>query len=124
MRLPPNKPYISSTGVVRIPELILSCKVNYTEAYLDWKADLGTTAKGLDVVYNLENDPPATAKWDVSNDTFALFIPHGMDFIRSLNGKKTLTIQMTPVGDSLATLVFSLDGLQNVLNLMYERCYK
>ncbi len=124
MRLPPNAPYITSGGSVLVPELILSCKVNYTEAYLDWKADLGGNNPKLDVVYNYDNDPAVTAKWEMSNDQFALFIPNALDFIRTLNGRKTLTIQLTPANESLAVLTFSLDGLQNVLNLMYEKCYK
>ena len=123
MRLPPNTPYITSAGVVRIPELILSCKVNYTEVYIDWKASLGV-AKKLDIVYNFDNDPGISAKWDISNDGYAIFIPHGLDFIRSMNGRKTLTVQLTPAGEPLAVMVFTLDGLQNVLSLLYERCYK
>jgi type VI secretion system VasI family protein len=123
MRLPPTTPYITATGVVRIPELILSCRVNFTEAYIDWKATLATSKK-IDVVYNFDNDPNISARWDLSDDGEAMFIPHGLDFIRSLNGRKALTIQMTPAGESLAILNFNLDGLQNVLNLMYERCYK
>ena len=123
MRLPPSAPYVTTAGVVRVPELVLSCKVNYTEAYIDWKGSLGPYKK-IDVVYNLDSDPNITTKWDVSEDGEAMFIPRSLDFIRSLNARKTLTVQLTPANESLAILTFSLDGLQNVLNLMYEHCYK
>jgi hypothetical protein len=127
MRLHPNEPYINSSGVQRLPELILSCRVNFTEVYIDWKAPISMHAlpqKKLDVVYNYDASPGISAKWDISADMYAIFIPRGIDFIQTMHGKKVLNIQFTPYGENLATLTFTLTGLENILNIMYEKCYK
>jgi hypothetical protein len=127
MRLHPNAPYINSSGIQRLPELILSCKVNYTEAYIDWKAPISMHAlpqKKLDVVYNYDSNPGINARWDLSSDSFAIFIPRAISFIQTMHDKKVLNIQFTPYGEQLVTLTFNLRGLENILSLMYEKCYK
>ena len=65
-----------------------------------------------------------SAKWSLSSDQYAIFIPEAIDFIQTMHGKKVLNIQLTPYGEDLVTLNFTLSGLENILNLMYEKCYK
>jgi hypothetical protein len=53
-----------------------------------------------------------------------LLTRHPVDFIKSLNGRKKLLIQMTPYGLPETTVVFSLDALDDVLKIIGERCYQ
>ncbi len=127
-RLTANKPYQSLTGVERNAEFVISCKTQSTDAYVDFKGMIGAGstdfANKLPLVYNTDNEQGVMVNWDVSFDRFAAFAPHALDFVRSLHGKKTLVFQGKPEPDNTVTLVFTLDGLENVLKILYDRCYK
>jgi len=127
MRIGPNTPYVGSSGIQRMPELILSCKVKHTEAYIDWKTALMLPQhnfRTIDVVYSFDSEPGISTRWDISSDKFAIFIPQAIEFIQSMHNKRVLNVQFTPYNEQLVILSFSLNGLENILNLMYEKCYK
>jgi len=127
-RLTANKPYQSNAGIERNAEFIISCKTQSTDAYVDFKGLIGSGATDygnkLPLVYSLDNGQGILVNWDVSFDRFAAFAPHALDFVRGLHGKKTLVLQGKPEPDNTVTLVFTLDGLENVLKVLYDRCYK
>lgn len=127
MRLSSNKPYLGPSGVQRFPELVLSCKTQHTDAYIDWKGLLvsnGTKKGQFKFIYSLDNAPGIVADWDLSFDNFAMFAPHALDFIRQLHGHKVMVMQLKPSENETATLTFTLAGLDNVEKIMYDRCYK
>lgn len=127
-RLPANKPYQSNSGVERNAELVISCKIQSTDLYIDWKGMIGRGSteynNKIQLVYSADNQQGVLTNWDVSFDRFAAFAPHALDFIRTLHGVKNLVFQGKPEPDNTVTLVFTLDGLENVLKILYDRCYK
>jgi hypothetical protein len=126
MRLPANSPTTGANGEEHTPDLVLTCKTKHTDAYIDWKAHVayGPDTKTVDLVYLFDSDVGITTSWDVSLDRNALYIPRPVDFIRSMHGKKTLTVQSAQTQyDDMFTLVFTLNGLEDVLKMMAQRCY-
>ena len=126
MHLPANAPYTSPSGEERTPELVLTCKAKHTDAYIDWKAPIAENSniKTLDVVYLFDSDVGVSTKWDISLDKNALYIPRQVEFIQSMHGKRILTVQASLtqyVG--MATMVFTLNGLEDALKMMAQRCY-
>src|SRR5206468_3347813 len=71
LHLKSNAPYKTPSGMQRQPELVFSCKPQYTEIYIDWKAPLTSptsSEKTLKVVYNFDDDVGIKANWDLSLD--------------------------------------------------------
>ena len=126
MHLPANRPYRAQSGDEYTPELILSCKAKHTDMYIDWKAPISNTLllKSLDVVYIFDNDVGVSTSWEVSLDRNAVYIPQTMQFIQSMHGKKVLIVQMSLTQYiGMVSMTFTLDGLEDVLKMMAQRCY-
>ncbi len=126
LRLDSTNEILTEARVKKSPTFIISCTQGTTNAYLDWKGPLKRSAydRNIYVSYKIGEDPPQPEQWELSMDRYAAFSPRSTEFVRELLSSDSLLIQITPADDSTMTLRFNLEGLQNALDLLVERCYK
>lgn len=109
------------------PELIITCKEAQTNVYVDWRTPLAppqnTRAANAYVMHRFDLEPALSGSWPISLDKLAVFTPDPVEFTRKLRTTKKLTVQMTPHNESAYTLVYSLKGMENALNILVKRCY-
>ena len=126
MRLPPSPAPKDGSSY----EFVLRCKTKSTDAYIEWKAfgdndPHDTWSDEIPVFYSFDGEPGEYAKWGVSADKYVFSIPNPLEFIQSMHDKKALTVipnaRVNPPGDPMP---FILKGLEDVLNQLYEGCYK
>ena len=124
IRLSPKKPYVTSAGAEIYPDLVISCKLNETSLYVDWKTPV-SSADGVNanIQYTFDENDPVDASWRLSEDKTMIFPHRPVDFIKSLNDANRLFIQLTPYAQAKTRVSFNLDGLDEVLRLIGERCY-
>ena len=110
-------------------EFVLSCKEKSTDAYIEWKSfgesPHDSWSNELPVFYSFDGEPGEYANWTVSADKYELSIPNPIEFIQSMHERKSLKViadpRGVPPGESMP---FILKGLEDVLNQLYEGCYK
>ena len=127
LKIKPNNPIYTSSGAKRYPEFVIQCKTKSTDVYLDWKGSIvprfGVPIKNLYVAYRFDADDKKAVDWEVSLDKEAIFSKTPIEFVREMNNKKIMVIEITPGNDSFKTLAFTLSGLDNGLKLLAELCY-
>ena len=100
--------------------LVLRCKSNKTEAYINWRDYLGSEAH---VTWRIGAEDARTGRWVLSTDEKATFYPYDdIAFIRQLLNADRLVAQVTPYSETPVTAVFDLTGLTNVIIPLQEAC--
>lgn len=101
--------------------LILRCKSNKTEAYINWQDYLGSDAY---VTTRIGDQDARNRKWSLSTDSQATFYPGGGDisFIKRLMDSDRLVAQVTPYNESPVTAVFDIRGLEEEIEPLREAC--
>ena len=100
--------------------LVLRCKSNKTEAYINWHDYLGSAAR---VTWRIGAEDARTGKWGLSTDKEATFYPYdAIAFIRQLLAADRLVAQVTPYSEAPVTAVFDLTGLTNAIRPLQDAC--
>jgi len=100
--------------------LVLRCKSNKTEAYINWHDYLGSEAR---VIWRIGDEDARTAKWGLSTDSEATFYPYDdIAFIRQLLNADRLVAQVTPYAENPVTAVFDLTGLTSAIRPLQDAC--
>jgi type VI secretion system protein VasI len=100
--------------------LILRCKSNQTEVYINWNNYLGSEAA---VTSRIGDAAAQTRLWSLSTDSKATFYPSGdISFIKSLMGVDQFVAQVTPYSESPVTAVFNTSGLEVAVAPLRETC--
>lgn len=93
--------------------LVLRCKSNKTEAYINWHDYLGSEAR---VTWRVGGDDAITRKWSLSTNSEATFYPDSdITFIQQLLDADRLVAQVTPYAENPVTAIFDLTGLTNAM---------
>lgn len=102
------------------PALILRCRDNTTEVYINWRDYLGSSAR---VSHRIGEQDMRTQRWSLSTDSQATFYP-GSDIglIRSLVGADRFVARVTPYNESPVTAVFDLSGLDQHVGKLQSAC--
>lgn len=118
----------SRTGIHRTPTLVVKCKSGQTDVYLDWKTRLiprhSSWASSMSLQMQLDAEPKQTVNWELSTDRHALFVPDPVEFIKSMRQHERLVLHISPPHDSAQTIVHDISGLNMVLELLVQNCYK
>jgi len=124
IRLSAKKPHVTSADDGINPDLVISCKLDETTLYVDWKTPI-SSADGInaDIKYTLDDNDPIDESWRLSSDKNMIFSHAAVDFIKSLNDANKLYIELTPYSQPKTRVSFSLNGIDEVLTLIGERCY-
>jgi hypothetical protein len=122
-----EQPYNSIAGKPVTPELVLSCKINVTTMYIDWKSPVGGSDDArmeVEYTFNKDEESAEESAWQLSGDKRLSYAYHPMDLIKEMNGKKSFSVHITPYGLPRMAANFSLEGLDKVLEILAGNCYR
>lgn len=102
------------------PYLVLRCKSNTTELYINWDDYLGGD---VHVLTRIGKEEAETRQWSLSTDKTASFYANGtIGFIKDMMNADSLIAQTTPYGESPVTAIFNTKGLENAIKPLRENC--
>lgn len=115
------------SGLKRIPTFIITCKHGRTDAYLDWKSRLNDSYLSiyskLPVNYQFDSGERRQSGWELSTDRQAAFVPDAVEFIKEMRHHEQMFLFFTPMHESTQTVVHDITGLDNVLQILVDKCY-
>ena len=117
----------TASGTERKPTLILRCKDKMTDVYLDWGNPLKHTKgreKKMYLEYKFDDQEEVPQEWDLSIDFYSAFSPYPVDFVREMKGKKKAVFRLTPYGQGMASVLYKLEGFEQALSVLVNKCYK
>ncbi len=125
-RLPSNDTVQSSADIGMRPVLTLKCQPQKTDVYVDWQIPLTTDAnlKVYPVSYSIDGMTAVHESWTLSSDGVALYAQDPAAMIRALKKRKTLVVSVDPEMQDTYRVGFSLDGFDEILQVLIDRCYK
>lgn len=112
----------SSSGTSRMGlpiGLVVRCKSNEIEMYLNWNEYLGNKAS---VTSRFGDKPASTAYWEMSSDSQGTFSPAPAVHIREMLGVDRLVAQITPYNENPITAVFNLSGMRDSIKPLRDAC--
>ncbi|MCB9989777.1 MAG: hypothetical protein H6867_00165 [Rhodospirillales bacterium] len=120
---------VDTSGLRRRPELVIMCRSGKTDVYIDWKATL-TEWQAADVLMvmpvtvQFDNGRESLMEWEISTDKRAVFSSQPVDFVKKLRTNQQAIFKLVPPNNTVQTLVYDLSGINVVLELLVEHCYK
>ncbi len=103
------------------PSLVLRCRDNRTEVYINWSDYLGSD--GPLVSYRVGDGDMQRRRWSLSTDNRATFFPgNDIQLIRDLSEANRFVAQVTPYSESPVTAVFGLEGLAEHVGKLQAAC--
>lgn len=118
----------SISGTERRVHFIIQCTPGKTEAFLDWKTPVtksiqSTMKNGLDVTYRIDSGDRVGEKWQVSTDRQAIFVPDAIEFVRNMNNKQRLNLEVAPINAPLQGVQFDIKGIEQAAQELAKACY-
>lgn len=126
LKLDSENQITTKSGMARNPTLIVRCKKKDTDVYLDWgtpMADKDDGIKKTQIAYTTDTDPRKEETWEYSVDYYGAFAPDSAAFIRNVRERKKMILEVT-TDDIKRNVVFNLEGMDNALKFLINRCYK
>lgn len=103
------------------PTLVLRCRDNRTEVYINWSDYLGS--ENPIVSYRTGDDEMKRRRWNLSTDNRATFFPGSdIQLIRELAQADRFVARVTPYSESPVTAVFELEGLAEHIGKLQAAC--
>ncbi|MBK5970470.1 MULTISPECIES: type VI secretion system-associated protein TagO [Thiorhodovibrio] len=114
----------ASSGVSRWGKpiwLVLTCKSNRTDLYINWNDYLGSDAP--EVIFRIGLNKAKIGRWSISTDNEATFYPGGtISIIKEIMRSSSFVAQVTPYNESPVTAIFETTGLSNAIKPLRETC--
>jgi type VI secretion system protein VasI len=111
---------------ISTPELIIRCKENKTEMYINTgiasHVEYGNTDSAT-VTLRLDKEDSFTVKMGKSTDGEALFFSQPIVYVKRLMNHSQLLFQFTPFNSSPTMTTFELDGLKRVIKPLRTHCH-
>ena len=108
-----------------IPELIIICKENKTQLYIDVKVspnpEYGLYNKST-VRIRLDDNKFLKQRWSESTNGEALFAPKAISLARKLNKSRTMLFEFTPYNSNSQLAEFDVRGLEPYLKELSKTC--
>lgn len=101
-------------------DLVIRCANNTTETYISWPSFLGIN--DVNVSYKIDDGKINKSYWNVSTDHKAVFSKNPIKFLKELNNKKILIIQLTPHSFGPQEAEFNLSGIDKVIDKISNEC--
>lgn len=103
------------------PTLILRCRNNRTEVFINWDEFLGTNA--VTVQYRVDEGEMRQRQWGISTTNRATFFRgNHIGLIRELMSASQFVARVTPSWQSPMTAVFDVTGLTDEIGPLQEAC--
>lgn len=99
--------------------LVIRCKSNKTELFVNWNDYLGRSAN---VVSRIGSNPAKEMSWSMSSDSKATFKDRSISFIKEMLEADSLVLQTTPYNASPVTAEFDIRGLSEAIKPVRETC--
>lgn len=101
--------------------LVVRCKSNKTEFYINWNDYLGSEAY---VLTRIGNKKSKTKQWELSTDSKATFHPkETISFLKKMMNSDKFLAQVTPYNESPVTAIFSTRGMMEAIKPLRETCH-
>ncbi len=102
------------------PTLILRCAENTTNLFVTWEMFLGTDT--IEITERIDKEKVKKSTWTISTDHKASFKRQPIDFIKKLEGKQVLLLELTPYGESPRMVEFDITGIEEVITPLKNAC--
>jgi hypothetical protein len=113
----------NSGGLMSTPALVLRCRDNKTEVYINWNQYLGSDDL-VRVTSRVGTGKASTDSWPASTDNEATFYPASyVGLIKRLINADRFVAQVTPYNESPVTAVFELAGLSEKVTPLRRACH-
>jgi len=100
--------------------MVIRCKSNKTEMYINWRDYLGNKAS---VLTRIGDNKARTKTWGLSSDSKASFHPRGtIGFLNTMMKSNKFLAQITPYSETPVTAIFNTTGLKNAIKPLRETC--
>lgn len=100
--------------------MVVRCKSNVTELFIDWNDYLGRKAV---VTERVGNQEAMRHDWILSTDKGATFYPLSpIKLLKNMMGSKKFVAQTTPYNESPVTAIFDTTGLKDAIKPLREVC--
>lgn len=122
MALPADEEIASTYGRRTRPILHLRCRERVTNVFISADWFLGDE---VPVLYRLDKDKPVQTTWRASTDSKAAGLWNGgqaVPFLKSLLGRETLLIRVTPYRDGAREMSFTLGKLSMSIEPLRKAC--
>lgn len=100
--------------------LVVRCKNQETEAYIDWQTFLGTDS--ITVTDRVDKSTAATTTWSISTDHKASFMPEPRTTLERFLGATSYVVNLTPYGESPITALFNIAGAEQAFRNIRRDC--
>ncbi|PHI31059.1 type VI secretion system-associated protein TagO [Budvicia aquatica] len=100
----------------------IKCSGGKTELMLLIKKGIVTGEGSKNVIVRIDSSTAVEQKWNLSPDGHRLFSAEPIEFIKSLQGKKKLTVGYTPDKMDQQTMVFDISEIENITKLVSKAC--
>ncbi len=108
------------------PVLTLKCQLKKTDLYVDWREPLTDNGKlkAFPISYSMDGEPEKAENWTLSGDGIAIYAIDAAAVIRGLKKKSKFVVSVNPDIGQPVKAVFQLDGFDQILQVLIDRCYK
>ena len=101
-------------------DLVIRCKSNKTEMYINWQDYLG---RNTDVLTRIGDAKATTKGWSLSTDKKATFHPKGtIRFLLKMMESDKFLAQITPYSENPITAIFNTAGMKEAIKPLRETC--
>ena len=104
------------------PRLVVYCKENKTNVYIDYNSSLGFIEDYITVLTRFDRHPAQENRWGLSTDKEAIFAPEGVPWAREIAGAQKLFVRFTPSGERPVSATFNLVGSAEAMRPLREAC--
>ncbi len=109
-------------GVMTRPSLLIRCRENVTSLYISANWFL---SDNVPVTYRLDKEKPVSQSWPGSTDRKAVGLWSGdraIPFIKSLLGRETLLVRVTPFREAPKEMAFNIVGTETAIEPLRKAC--
>ena len=100
--------------------LMLRCQRNTTDALVSWGEYIGSD--DMRVAYRVDKEEAKNVWWNASSNGKASFIPKGISFIKSLDGKESIYIEAEKYRGGRVSATFDISGIEDAIQPLREAC--
>lgn len=112
-------PVSSRVGGVT-PRITIRCKQNQTDFIVHWSTFINNDDTA--VLTRIDKDKAQTTSWNVSTDYVSTFARNPIPLIKSMQGKSTLIVGVTPHSSSPLIAEFDITGIREAIKPLRKTC--
>lgn len=100
--------------------MVIRCGSNRTDAFFNYDTYLGSDSAS--VTYRIDKEKAISTRWDMSTNSKGAFVRKPIQFIKSLFGKDSIYVSITPYSSNSLSTTFDIRGLEESIEPLKEAC--